>query len=157
MKKKVIRINEGQLRKYHTTNKTINKEKMVKKQTIKLNENQLHKIIKESVKMVIKESQPGSISHGTMRTEDLIPTFMSHLFKEDPKKARMIWKQYPNLLQALCDKQAGIQSEWWDSDEAIEILNNDLFDIMQNYAPEDHYFGSHPGDASDYGYWKNEM
>lgn len=125
------------------------------KQTIRLNESQLRRIVSESVKRVLKESEPGTISRGTMRAEDLIPTFMSHLFKEDPQKARMIWKKYPNLLQALCDKQAGIESDWWESEEASNILNNDLFDEMQNYAPEGHYFGSHPGDGSDYGYWKN--
>lgn len=124
------------------------------KQTIRLNESQLRRIVSESVKRVLNESEPGTVSRGTMRTEDLIPTFMSHLFKEDPKKARMIWKKYPNLLHALCDKQAGIESDWWESEEAYDILNNDLFDEMQNYAPEGHYFGSHPGDGSDYGYWK---
>ncbi len=51
------------------------------KRRIKLTESDLHKIVKESVnrvmykKLKIKETmQPGSISHGTMRNEDVLPT-----------------------------------------------------------------------------------
>ena len=122
-----------------------------------MKQSKLDKAIDKAVAESINEiMQPGSLSHGTMRAEDLIPKFMSILFKEDPAKAREIWQKYPNLLQALCDKNAGVPTNWWDSEEAIEILNNDLFDVMNNYAPEGHYFGSHPGDGSDYGYWPNE-
>lgn len=124
---------------------------------IKISENQLKKVVKESVRKVLREvSEPGSISHGTMNPEDLIPRFMSHLFRQDPKRARQIWKTYPNLLQALCDKNAGIKTDWWQSEEASQILNDDLFDEMDLYSPEGHHFGSHPGDGSDYGYWPNE-
>lgn len=95
----------------------------------------------------------GSISHGTLRTEDLIPKFMSFLFSESPDRARMLWQKYPNLLQALCDYNSGISSDWWETEEAVEILNEDIFDEMDAISPEGYYFGSHPGDASDFGYW----
>ena len=99
--------------------------------------------------------EPGSISHGTMRNEDVIPRIVSTLFKEDPAKAREIWQNNPELLQALCDKECGIDNPWWDSEDATYI-SEELFDTMNEYAPEGHYFGSHPGDGSDYGYWPNE-
>lgn len=129
----------------------------MKKNVVKINENALRNIVAESVKKVLKEiSEPGSISHGTMRAEDLIPKFMSHLFKENPAKAREIWKRYPNLLQALCDKEAGVPTDWWESEEASEILNNDIFDEMDALSPEGHHFGPHMGDGSDFGYWEND-
>ena len=122
-----------------------------------MNESRIRKAVNTSVRKVLREvSEPGSISHGTMNPEDLIPRFMSHLFRQDPKRARQIWKTYPNLLQALCDKNAGIKTDWWQSEEASEILNNDLFDEMDLHSPEGHHFGSHPGDGADYGYWPNE-
>ena len=126
---------------------------MKKKQVIKLNESKLRNMIRQIIRETI---EPGSISSGTMRAEDLIPRFMSKLFKEKPELARSLWQKYPRLGEALCDKNAGIHSDWWESDEAQEILNNDIFDAMDNMSPEGHYFGSHPGDGSDYGYWPIE-
>ena len=44
-------------------------------------------------------------------------------------------------------------TEWWDSEEAIMLLDA-LFDTLDAYSPEDYYFGAHPGDGSDFGFWK---
>lgn len=128
--------------------------KKTNKKQIRLKESDLSKVIMEAVQEVM---QPGSISHGTMNPKDLIPKFMSELFRSNPGKAREIWQQYPNLLQALCDEQAGVPTDWFESEEASEILNNDIFNAMDAESPEGHYFGSHPGDGSDYGYWGNEL
>lgn len=123
---------------------------------IRLTENDLHRIVKTTVRRYINEAmQPGSISHGTHRNEDVLPRFMSALFKEDPEKAREIWNNNPNFLEALCDLNCGIQNNWWESEEATQI-SEELFDVMDSYSPEGHYFGAHPGDGSDFGYWQNE-
>ena len=123
---------------------------------VRLTESDLRKIVRNSVKKVLREAmEPGSISHGTMRNEDVLPRIMSTLFKEDPQKAREIWQNNPEFLEALCDKNCGIDNPWWESEDATYIAE-ELFDTMNNYAPEGHYFGSHPGDGSDYGYWPNE-
>jgi len=125
----------------------------------RINENQLREIVSKRVRKALNEmfemAQPGSISHGTMRNEDVLPRIMSELFKEDPQKAREVWQKNPNFLEALCDKECGIQNQWWESEEA-SMMAEELFDVMNNYAPEGHYFGAHPGDGSDYGYWENE-
>ena len=89
---------------------------------------------------------PGeSISHGTMRTQDLIPAFLD-VIRDTPE-----YVQVMNAVPAhAMDDEA---AEWWDSDEAAGLLES-LFDTLDGYSPEEHYFGAHPGDGSDYGFWK---
>ena len=85
-----------------------------------------------------------SLSHATMRTQDLIPVFRSAI-RETPEYVAML-NSVP--AHALEDDQA----DWWDSEEAHHQLE-ELFDILDGYAPDGFYFGAHPGDGADYGYW----
>lgn len=136
----------------YSTNESLNRK--IKK--VRLTEGDLRRIVNRSVRRVLREEMtPGSISHGTMRNEDVLPRLMSALFKEDPQRARQIWKENPEFLEALCDKQIGKNNPWWESEEANYIAE-ELFDVMNDYSPEGHYFGSHIGDGSDYGYWPSE-
>lgn len=103
-----------------------------------------------------KTAFPGTVIHATMRPEDLIPAFMAVLTDSNPAKAFELKESNPNLKSALHNKAAGIPDPWWESEEASFLLNEDLFDAMQDIAPEGHTFGSHPGDGSDYGFWPDE-
>ncbi len=96
--------------------------------------------------MTKKQYRPtfGSISHGTMLPEDLIPAFVSEL--ELCSNGNPADKPLIDEANALED---------YESDEAQDILN-DLFDALSNYAPSYGYFGSHPGDGADYGFWLSE-
>jgi len=40
-----------------------------------------------------------------------------------------------------------------DRAERVSELVRYLFDKLDHFAPDDHYFGSHEGDGSDYGFW----
>ena len=145
-----VKSTNNQENKQNTKMKTENRKRNV----VRLTESQLKQMIAESVKNVLNEiGDPGTLIHGTHRNEDLIPAFMSELFRNDHQKARKIWTSSLNLLKALCDQKAGIETNWWDSEEATEICM-ELQDALQDYAPEGHYFGSHIGDGSDFGYWK---
>ena len=87
----------------------------------------------------------GSIISGTMRQDDLIPAFLDELEILDEAQH-----------DALCEEVAGIlwrNGEDWDDDEICMFLNEDLWDAMMDHAPEFCYFGAHPGDGSDYGFW----
>ena len=91
---------------------------------------------------------PGeSISHGTMRTQDLIPAFLD-VIRDTPEYVQVM-NAIPS--HAMEDKE----SDWWDSDDAAGLLES-LFDTLDSYSPEGYYFGAHPGDGSDYGYWEKE-
>ncbi len=86
----------------------------------------------------------GTVSHGTLRTEDLIPAFA-------------------NELERCCDGHSGnltlVQEAReitdFDSEEASDLCH-DLSDALNEYAPEGTYFGAHEGDGSDFGFWPLE-
>lgn len=87
----------------------------------------------------------GSISHATMRPEDLIPEFASTL-----KAMPNITREHRTLACQIvrdCTKRG-----YYDTEEAGFDLEA-LFDALDHYAGPFMYFGSHPGDGSDYGFW----
>lgn len=89
----------------------------------------------------------GSISHGTMRPEDLIPCFtdeLKHLYSIQPKGF------YDEYIIQLVGEAEEISD--YDSNEALYILDR-LFASLNEFAPDECYFGSHEGDGSDYGFW----
>jgi hypothetical protein len=100
---------------------------------------------------------PGSVSHATMRFEDLIPTFMFLLEQVDRETATEITSRYSG--DGWPSSMAGLA--FGDPFEGEQItlqtyLMEDLFDALSNLAPPGYYFGSHPGDGSDYGFWQVE-
>ena len=98
-------------------------------------------------------AEPGTLIHGTLRNIDLIPAMKSLLFSLDRQRCREYLQKNLNLLQALCDLECpNVKNDWWDTEEATEVCN-ELAEILDDYAPDGHYFGTHPGDGSDYGFW----
>ena len=89
-----------------------------------------------------------SISRATLRPQDLIPRFLSVL-KDTPEYAQTISVVPTHVME---DDMA----DWWESEDCIYFLNEQLFDILNKYAPDGYYFGSHIGDGSDFGYWRTE-
>lgn len=81
----------------------------------------------------------GSIIHGTMRPEDLIPAFSWELSKIAPTDYEELIRQAETIRD-------------YDSEEADHILH-ELFDALDSCAPPYGYFGAHEGDGSDYGFW----
>ena len=87
----------------------------------------------------------GSVSHGTMRPQDLIPAFLSAIQEVAPD-------QYAQLMLHLPSEAPLDEDVWWNSEEASYLLE-DLFDCLNDQAPPYVYFGCTEGDGSDYGYW----
>lgn len=88
---------------------------------------------------------PGTVISGTMQNRDLIPAFIASLKDLDKDAAQEFEKSVPQ----------DPTSEQWNSEAADNMLE-DLFDALDAHAPEGCYFGSHPGDGADYGFWKFE-
>lgn len=98
------------------------------------------------------EFNPGTVISGTMRTQDLIPEFLDLI--QNTKEYEQLLANNATIPTYVFDE--GDDSKWWSSDEAWFLLD-ELFDILNSYAPDGHYFGAHPGDGSDYGFWPIEQ
>lgn len=85
----------------------------------------------------------GSVSHATMRKEDLIPSFVDELRFLGHRDKKLSLIEY--RLERAGD-------EYWE-DELSDFDLESLFDMLQEHALPYMYFGSHPGDGSDYGFW----
>ena len=105
----------------------------------------------------------GSISSGTMCAEDLIPTFASELeyrAKHD-KHVRSVERR--KHLKLVRDIETAMEHDgnnadldpYFESEDADYDLS-DLFDALDAYSAPYFYFGSHPGNGADYGYWLSE-
>lgn len=102
-----------------------------------------------------REIPLGTLSHGTMRSEDLIPIFYSFLKRHATFEARgAFWSAWSD---ARLEIESGDIVAWIEeSQERADYLLEDLFEELDLMAPEGFYFGAHPGDGSDYGFWKVE-
>ena len=89
----------------------------------------------------------GSVISATLREQDLIPAFEGVLDTAGVEYDRPASVDKLLLDQALTDDE---------QQEVGYYLNETLFDLLDGIAPEGTYFGSHPGDGSDYGFWPNE-
>lgn len=92
---------------------------------------------------------PGTLIHGTARSEDLIPAFLSEYLRlsEDDHTS-----DCPQAEWLIGEARACIENVSHLPDEASEVVCA-LMDALSCYAPEGYYFGSHPGDGCDYGFW----
>lgn len=107
----------------------------------------------------------GSISSGTLRTEDLLSAFADAL--EDCVQVNAdAWCSDAGRAQrdAYC-ALIGSARDCFDEDgeeidaekqDSAEDLVQALSDALQDFAPDYVYFGAHPGDGADFGYWLSE-
>ena len=91
----------------------------------------------------------GSISTGTLRTEDLLEEFAAELNTLDRESKPRRWSA---LIGEALDYIA--MDDWTDDQmEQARYIQEELFDALNEYCPPFVYFGSHPGDGADYGFW----
>jgi hypothetical protein len=90
----------------------------------------------------------GSVSSGTMRPEDLIPEFIYELRRQKPL-SRGIRRELRSIEKEM------EQEDFYEQDAASYALEY-LFDTLDTFSPEGFYFGAHPGDGADYGFWLSE-
>ena len=90
----------------------------------------------------IDDLKDRSVSHGTLRSIDLIPEFLGVLKQYAKDRYDAYVKANPEVLDL----------EGMD-DETLSWVVDELIDELNAVAPQGTYFGSHPGDGSDFGFW----
>ena len=90
----------------------------------------------------IDDLKDRSVSHGTLRSIDLIPEFLGVLQQYAKDRYDAYVKANPEVLDL----------DGMD-DETLSWVVDELIDELNTVAPEGTYFGSHPGDGSDFGFW----
>lgn len=98
------------------------------------------------------------VSSGTCRPEDLIPAFLKVL------------AEYPEAHQEFLESSGMLEftqcgGDYWepflngDTERLLELrgfMLDELFDALDEIAPEGCSFGSHEGDGACYGFWPVE-
>lgn len=91
----------------------------------------------------------GSVSHGTLRTEDLLVAFADELEYQIKRQPRSYKRRDARKLITEA-RHTNPATEY-----ALEMVY-ELQDALEEFAPPYCYFGTHPGDGSDFGYWVSE-
>lgn len=99
--------------------------------------------------MTIKYAELGTVSHGTLRTEDLLSSFADELEYQlsRNKRKRGIDRK---ALRKLIREARKIDPE---SEQAYFLLNEEMFDALEQFAGPYRYFGAIEGDGADFGFW----
>ena len=95
----------------------------------------------------------GTVIHGTLRDEDLLPAFADEL-------ARVSMERFDSLAEVWTelkdDNDLSIDGIIEHVGENVGDLIHDLMDALQEYAPVHVYFGAIDGDGSDFGWWPQD-
>lgn len=103
----------------------------------------------------------GTVSEGTLLPEDLIPKFLTVLSElnedwynsADPDTKRAGEKVAEEIESMELDMQ---EDDFFDDDEAVQEDLDWLIETLNELAPKGYYFGAHPGDGADFGFWEVE-
>lgn len=109
----------------------------------------------------IKPASCGSVSHGTLRTEDLLSAFASELEWQIRRNGEYFSQPEHFAFRDELNKLVGEAQDAWnedgetlkDEDLASEIVNELEEVLSNNFAPMYGSFGALPDDGADFGFW----
>lgn len=100
-------------------------------------------------------STHGTVSRGSMRIQDILPACMDVLLEYHPSAYREIINTLSGEVGTTYTELCGDQDNPdWQSELLSWIVHEDMWDAMDEIAPEGYFFGAHPGDGADYGFWR---
>ena len=91
----------------------------------------------------MRKIQLGSVSTGTLRTEDLI----------DALSGEIKYLEIPNAQKILSEAN---EITDFDTENASFILE-EMFEKLNEYAPPHMQFGSHDSDGANFGWWTTDF
>ena len=109
----------------------------------------------------------GSISHSSMRDVDLLDNFSKALRylaitnKQYDKKYESIFKEAIKYRDFLIKYENKLRKKHHEKlfetvSHTVSYIIEDLVSALNEFAPPNYFFGSHPDDSSDYGFWLSE-
>lgn len=113
----------------------------------------------------MKTAELGSVSHGTLRSEDLLSAFISTLKGLQLANGQFLSRpENFGTRDRLANLIGEAQDVFGDDGETIPEENqetaselvNEFCDTLNEFSPPFCYFGTHPGDGSDFGFWLSE-
>ena len=102
------------------------------------------------------KAQIGTIISATHRPQDLVPAFVAELRRLGVSFETVEDVIDHELREYLKDENRADDDAWWNSEDCAHLLNETLSDALNEHAPVLCYFGAHPGDGSDFGFWPCE-
>jgi hypothetical protein len=92
----------------------------------------------------------GSVSEGTLRKQDLIPTLLDLLEVIHPIAHRYLIADNPIPEDAIDNDE----HSFWESEEAQDLLD-EVTEVLDTTPekPDNLFFGSHPDDPASLGFW----
>ena len=101
----------------------------------------------------------GSVSSGTHRSEDLLPAFadaLDALLRKQPRSFKR--REYRTLIRQARAALRRLEAELDSNEYGVNADDhvNDLQDALGEFTPPYCYFGTHPGDGADFGFWTND-
>lgn len=92
------------------------------------------------------QAEIGSVSTGTLHSIDLLTALADELRRLDVGGA------HADLLKECDDEMVLDRLNDGDDDIAADLADR-LIDALAEFAPPFCYFGAHPGDGADFGFW----
>jgi hypothetical protein len=96
----------------------------------------------------------GTVISGTLKTNELLEAFADTLEWLLTNKRKRISTEEFDRLARLC-AEARDWAETPDGESASDVLD-EMFDALNGFASKGCYFGAHPGDGADFGFWPEE-
>lgn len=109
------------------------------------------------------EVREGTVIHGTLRTDDLLAAFTEELNRLAPLAADAIKREHFVVYAYAAENAGSLLDSFGIAPEDVEeaalyLVNEVLTDALDREAMrEGLYFGAHPGDGSNFGFWSPEL
>jgi hypothetical protein len=101
----------------------------------------------------MKYASVGSISHCTLRTEDLLSAYAAELEYQIQRNAEE-WCSDEGRKQRDAYLRLLGAADWLDgSEDNADALVTELSDALEHFAAPYCYFGANEGDGADFGFW----
>ena len=132
----------------------------------------LHEIVERLIDSgrYVADNEIGTVSHGTLRPFDLLERFAETLDAlldrrriartDTPDETVLADARFVGECETLlaeCDALLALgDGEAFEQAEGVPDVLDALVDALDCFALPGFYFGSHPGDGSDFGFWADD-